>query len=249
LIEGNTPGKAIATLEDAATLMTMCTERATSFIRKNKNHPFFLYLAFPMPHIPLVISAKFKGKSDAGIFGDVMEEIDWSVGEIMKTLEANGLAKNTLVIFTSDNGPWLTYVNHAGNTGGLQEGKGSAWDGGVKVPCIISWPGTIAAGNICNNMVASMDLLPTIMSVCKAKMAAKKIDGFNIWSLLSGVPNENPRDEFVYYYDRNNLKGIRKGNWKLVFPCISQTYKKGFCQWSGWMAGHVCNRFCKACLV
>ncbi|MCU7548836.1 sulfatase [Chitinophagaceae bacterium LB-8] len=226
LIEGNEKGKAITTLEDASKLTTMYTERAISFIKKNKNNPFFLYLAHPMPHVPLAVSAKFKGKSGAGLFGDVMEEIDWSVGQIMKTLDANGLTKNTLVIFTSDNGPWLTYGNHAGNTGGLREGKGSAWDGGVKVPCIISWPGKIAAGNICNNMVASMDLLPTIMTVCNAKMPVKKIDGVNVWPLLSGVPNANPRDEFVYYYDRNSLKGIRKGQWKLVFPNISQTYKR-----------------------
>jgi arylsulfatase len=213
-------------LDDAATLTQLYTERATAFIKKNKNQPFFLYLAHAMPHVPLAASSKFRGKSKAGLFGDVMEEIDWSVGEIMKTLEANGLTKNTLVIFTSDNGPWLTYGNHAGNTGGFREGKGSAWDGGVRVPCIMSWPGTLAAGSVCNNMVASMDLLPTMLSVCKAKMPEKKIDGVSLWPLLSGVTNTNPRDEFVYYYDHNSLKGIRKGVWKLVFPCISQTYKR-----------------------
>lgn len=226
LIEGNTPIRSITTLDDAATLTTLYTERATSFIKKNKDQPFFLYLAHAMPHVPLAASAKFNGKSNGGLFGDVMEEIDWSVGEIMKTLEANGLTKNTLVIFTSDNGPWLTYGNHAGNTGGLREGKGSAWDGGLRVPCIMSWPGTLASGSICNNMVASMDLLPTVLAVCKAKMPAKKIDGVNLWPLLSGVSKANPRDEFVYYYDRNSLKGIRKGEWKLVFPCVSQTYKR-----------------------
>lgn len=225
LIEGNTPIKPINTLDDAATLTTLYTGRAINFIKKNKNHPFFLYLAHSMPHVPLAASAKFRGKSIGGLYGDVMEEIDWSVGEIMKTLEATGLTKNTLIIFTSDNGPWLTYGNHAGNTGGLREGKGSAWDGGLKVPCIMSWPGKLAAGSICNNMVASMDLLPTMLSVCKARMPQKKIDGVNLWPLLSGFANANPRDEFVYYYDRNNLKGIRKGEWKLVFPCVSQTYK------------------------
>jgi len=226
LIEGNTPGKAIASLDDAATLTTLYTEKATSFIRKNKNHPFFLYLAHPMPHVPLAVSSKYKGKSNAGLFGDVMEEIDWSVGEIMKTLEVNGLAKNTIVIFTSDNGPWLTYGNHAGNTGGFREGKGTAWEGGVRVPFIVRWPSQVAPGSICNNIVASMDVLPTLMTICKAKQPQKKIDGVDILPLLQQVPGVNPRDEFAYYYDHRSLKGIRKGQWVLTFPCISQTYKR-----------------------
>ncbi|ANE51407.1 sulfatase [Flavisolibacter tropicus] len=226
LIEGNTPGKAIATLDDAATLTTMYTEKATAFIKKNKNQPFFLYFAQPMPHVPLAVSAKFKGKSGAGLFGDVMMEIDWSVGEIMKTLDANGLTKNTIVIFTSDNGPWLTYGNHAGNTGGFREGKGTAWEGGVRVPFIIRWPAQIVPGSICNNMMASMDILPTLVNICGAKQPAKKIDGMDMLSLLKQVPDTNPRDEFAYYYDRCSLKGIRKGQWVLTFPCVSQTYKK-----------------------
>ena len=179
-----------------------------------------------MPHVPLAASAKFKGKSGAGLFGDVMEEIDWSVGEIMKTLKANGLDKNTIVIFTSDNGPWLTYGNHAGNTGGLREGKGTAWEGGVRVPMIVHWPNEIAGGAVCNNMAASMDLLPTLTAICGARLPQKKIDGVNIRSLWKQVPGANPRDEFVYYYDRCSLKGIRKGQWVLTFPSVSQTYKR-----------------------
>ncbi|HEX6848262.1 MAG TPA: sulfatase [Chitinophagaceae bacterium] len=226
LIEGNERTRSLTTLDDAAQLTTMYTEKAVSFIKINKNNPFFLYLAHNLPHVPLAVSDKFKNKSGAGLFGDVMEEIDWSVGEIMKTLEANGLTKNTIIIFTSDNGPWLTYGNHAGNTGGFREGKGSAWEGGVRVPFIISWPGQIAAGSICNNMAASMDILPTIVNACKAKQPAKKIDGVDIMPLLKQKKGVNPRDEFVYYYDRNNLKCIRKGQWKLTFPSVSQTYKK-----------------------
>ena len=226
LIEGDTPGRAITTLDDASTLTTLYTEKAVNFIKKNKSNRFFLYIAHPMPHVPLAVSSKFKGKSNAGLFGDVMEEIDWSVSQIMNALEANGLAKNTIVIFTSDNGPWLTYGNHAGNTGGLREGKGTAWEGGVRVPFIIRWPDQIKGGTICNNIVTSMDLLPTIMNVCGAKQPAKKIDGVNILPLLKQTPNANPRDEFVYYYDRCSLKGVRKGQWVLTFPCVSQTYKK-----------------------
>src|SRR5215203_6019980 len=237
LIEGNERTRAITTLDDAAQLTTMYTERAVNFIKKNKNNPFFLYLAHNMPHVPLAVSDKFKNKSGAGLYGDVMEEIDWSVGEIMKVLEANGLTKNTIVIFTSDNGPWLTYGDHGGNTGGLREGKGTAWEGGVRVPCIISWPGQIKPGSVCNNMAASLDLLPTLVTICKAKTPVKKIDGVNILSLLKQEKNANPRDEIAIYYDRNSLKCIRKGQWILTFPCISQTYKKasaiGFGGWPG----------------
>jgi arylsulfatase A-like enzyme len=226
LIEGNTTIRTLKTLDDQAELTTIYTEKATQFILKNKARPFFLYLAHSMPHVPIAASEKFRGKSSEGLFGDVIEEIDWSVGEVLRTLDEQGLTDNTLVIFTSDNGPWLTFGNHAGNTGGLREGKGTAFDGGVKVPCIIRWPGRIAPGSVCNNMVAMMDLLPTIAKLCGAKQPDKKIDGVDIWPLLSLIPSANPRDEFVYYYDRNNLKGVRKGQWKLTFPCNTQTYKR-----------------------
>ncbi|MBN8719821.1 MAG: sulfatase [Sediminibacterium magnilacihabitans] len=226
LYEGNKKIRVINTLEDQSLLTTLYTERAVQFIKQNKQRPFFLYLAHAMVHVPIAASAKFRGKSGAGLFGDVMEEVDWSIGTVMKTLEEQGLTKNTLVIFTSDNGPWLTFGNHAGNSGALREGKGTAWDGGLKVPCIIRWPGKIAAGAICNNMVAAMDILPTVVNICGAAKPAKKIDGVDIKSLLFQQQGANPRDEFVYYYDNNSLKAIRKGQWKLTFPCISQTYKK-----------------------
>jgi arylsulfatase A-like enzyme len=226
LYNGNKVTKIIKTLEDQSELTTLYTERAVKFINENKQRPFFLYLAHSMVHVPVAASAKFKGKSGAGLFGDVMEEVDWSVGEVMKALKRNGLAGNTLVIFTSDNGPWLTFGNHAGNTGGLREGKGTAWDGGLKVPCIMHWPGKIKPGTICHNLASTMDVLPTVAGICNAKLPAKKIDGVNISDLLYGKPGADPRNEFVYYYDRNNLKAIRKGNWKLVFPCVSQTYNK-----------------------
>ena len=226
LYDGNKVIKIIRNLDEQAQLTTLYTERAVKFIKENKKRPFFLYLAHSMVHVPIAASSKFKGKSGAGLFGDVMEEVDWSVGEVVKALKENGLSKNTLVIFTSDNGPWLTFGNHAGNTGGLREGKGTAWDGGLKVPCIMSWPSRIAPGSICNNLTTTMDILPTISDICKAKLPVKKIDGVDILSLLKGVPNANPRNEFVYYYDRNNLKAIRTGQWKLVFAANGQTYGK-----------------------
>ncbi|MGL6267471.1 MAG: sulfatase family protein [Chitinophagaceae bacterium] len=226
LIENNKPVRTINTLAEQAELTSIYTEMAVQFIQKNKKKPFFLYLAHSMPHVPIAASARFKGRSSAGLYGDVMEEIDWSVGEVMKALEANGLAKNTMVIFTSDNGPWLTFGNHAGNTGGLREGKGTAWEGGVRVPCIMHWPGKISAGAINNKMAATMDILPTLVNICKLTSPVKKIDGIDLYPMLMNKSAANPRDEFVYYYDRNSLKGVRKGNWKLVLPNKSQTYKR-----------------------
>ena len=226
LIEGNKPIRFIRTLDDQAELTTIYTERAVSFINKNKSHPFFLYLAHSMPHVPIAASSKYKGKSGAGLYGDVMEEVDWSVGEVLKALDKNGLSKNTFVIFTSDNGPWLTFGNHAGSTGGFREGKGTAWEGGLRVPCIMKWPGKIAAGSICNGLTATMDLMPTLVSICNAKLPTKKIDGVNILPLLEQKTDTDPRTDFVYYYDEKNLKAVRSGQWKLVFPCTSRTYNR-----------------------
>ncbi|MBZ5858402.1 sulfatase family protein [Flavihumibacter profundi] len=224
LIEGNNTIRTLKTLEDQSTLTKLYTERAVAFINKNKRKPFFLYLAHSMVHVPIAASNAFKGKSGAGLFGDVMEEVDWSVGEVVKAIQANHIQDNTIVIFTSDNGPWLIFGNHAGNTGGLREGKGTAWDGGLKVPAIISWPGKIKAGTVSSRLLTTMDILPTLVDLCQAKMPANKIDGLDFSKLILGDENYIARDEFAYYYDRNNLKAIRKGQWKLVFPATSQTY-------------------------
>lgn len=224
LYDGNTIVKKIKTLDDQSTLTTAYTERAKKFIKENKARPFFLYLAHSMVHVPLAVSDRFKGKSGAGLFGDVMEEVDWSLGEVMRSLKENGIAENTVVIFTSDNGPWLTFGNHAGNTGGLREGKGTHWDGGLKVPFMVKWPGKIPAGTICHNLSTTMDLLPTIVNLCSAKMPTQTIDGVNIRDLFFAKKEADPRKEFVYYYDKNNLKAVRDKRWKLVFPSRSQTY-------------------------
>ena len=226
LLEGDKPVKYIRTLDDQGQLTQTYTKRATDFIRKNKNHPFFLYLAHSMVHVPIAASPAFRGKSKEGLFGDVMTEIDWSVGEVMRTLNENGLAKNTIVIFTSDNGPWLNFGDHAGNTGGLREGKGTSWEGGQREPCIMRWPGKIPTGTVCNKIAATIDLFPTIAKICGASTPENKIDGVNILPLLLNEPGANPRDELAYYYHTNSLEGIRKGEWKLVFPHPSQTYKK-----------------------
>lgn len=224
LIEGNKTIEFIRTLEDQATLTRRFTERANQFITANKKSPFFLYLAHPMVHVPIAASEQFRGKSKGGLFGDVMEEVDWSIGSIMQTLQENKLLENTLIIFTSDNGPWLTFGNHAGNTSGLREGKGTAWEGGVKVPCIISWKGVLPSGVVNNQLATTMEILPTIASLCGAPSPSQKIDGINMAAHLLGKNSELGRFEFVYYYDKNNLKAIRNNRFKLVFPANSQTY-------------------------
>ena len=224
LIEDNDPVIPIRTLEDQAQLTHLYTQRAVKFIEQHKEDPFFLYLAHSMPHVPIAVSDPYKNKTGAGLFADLMTEIDDSIGEVMAALTKNGLSQNTLVIFTSDNGPWLTFGNHAGSSGGLREGKGSAWEGGVRVPCIVSLPGVIPAGTIANQLATTMDILPTLAALIDAPLPVQKIDGVNILPLLQQVTDTSPRDHFVYYYDANSLKAIRQGKWKLVFPHTSQTY-------------------------
>lgn len=224
LIEGNKTVRIIQTLEDQGELTGLYTQKAVDFINRKKDKPFFLYLAHSMPHVPLAASARFKGKSKMGLFGDVIMEIDWSVGEIMKALKKNGIEKNTIIIFTSDNGPWLNFGNHAGNTGGLREGKGVSYEGGMKVPFIIRWPEQIKAGTICNKMASTIDLLPTFAVITNGKLPEHKIDGLNILSLFKGDEKAELRQEFYYYYGSNQLEGVRQGNWKLVLPHKGRSY-------------------------
>lgn len=225
LIEGNKVIKYLLKPEDQDQLTTIYTERSIDFINRNKKKPFFLYLAHSMPHVPLHVSDKFRGKSKQGLYGDVMMEIDWSVGEIMKALKKNGIDKNTLVIFSSDNGPWLNYGNHAGTTGGLREGKGTSFEGGQRVPCIMRWPKTIPAGTICNKLSSAIDLLPTLAYICGAELSGNKIDGINIYPLFPGDPEACPRNTFLYYYRENNLEAVRNSSFKLVLPHPGRTYE------------------------
>jgi arylsulfatase A-like enzyme len=234
LIRGNEKIKEINTLDDQAQLTTMYTEYAVDFINTNKDRPFFLYLAHSMVHVPLAVSDKFKGRSKQGLFGDVVMELDWSVGEVMKALKDNALTENTLVIFTTDNGPWLNFGNHAGSAGGLREGKGCSWEGGQRVPCIMSWPAKIPAGTICNNIASTIDILPTLCSIAGASLPEKRIDGVNILSLMEGDFDSNPRNVFYYYYRRNSLENVRKGQWKLVLPHTFRSYEGKLPGNDGW---------------
>lgn len=215
LIEGV---KTIKLNPDQSKLTTWYTERAVEFIDKNKERPFFLYVAHSMPHVPLFVSDKYKGKSAQGMYGDVISEIDWSAGQILKSIKRNGLDENTLVIFTSDNGPWLSYGNHGGSTGPLREGKGTTWEGGVREPCIMRWPGKIPAGAVCDELAATIDVLPTLAGLTGTRLPKHTIDGKDIWPLMSGQPGaKTPHDVYYYYWSRH-LQAIRSGKWKLHFP-------------------------------
>ena len=234
LISGNEKVAEVPDLAGQDKLTTDYTERAVSFIEENKNRPFFLYIPHSMVHIPLGVSDRFRGKSKQGLYGDVMMEVDWSIGEIMKVLEKNGLDKNTLVIFTSDNGPWLNFGNHAGTTGGLRDGKGTSWEGGQRVPCIMRWPGVIPAGEICSKLSSSIDILPTLAAITGAKLPENKIDGVNILPLMLGDKEAAPRHEFYYYYQQNSLEGVQCDFWKLVLPHTGRTYRGVLPGKDGW---------------
>ncbi|MGB5369185.1 MAG: sulfatase-like hydrolase/transferase, partial [Flavobacteriaceae bacterium] len=213
----------IDTLTDQTLLTTQITERSVDFIHRNKDNPFFLYVAHPQPHVPLFVSDKFKGKSKRGLYGDVIMEIDWSVGKILEALQENGLDKNTLVIFTSDNGPWLAYGNHAGSALPFREGKGTAWEGGQREPFIIRYPGKIKAGTIIDVPVMAIDLLPTIAEITHSKLPEKTIDGKSVWKVLTGETDQSPQEAYFFYYRVNELFGVRHGKWKLYFPHTYRT--------------------------
>lgn len=216
LMEGDS---VIQYLEDQSMITTWYTERAVQFIDQQKDRPFFLYLPHSMPHVPLFVSEKFAGKSERGLYGDVIMEIDWSVGQIMAALKRNGLEENTLVIFTSDNGPWLNYGEHSGSALPLREGKGTALEGGVRVPCVMKWPGKIPAGSTQKEAAMSIDILPTIAAITGATLPDKVIDGKNIQGLMcSEAGAKSPQEAYYFYYKTNELHAVLSGKWKLYLP-------------------------------
>lgn len=213
----------IDTLLDQSQLTTQITEKSVDFIKRNKDNPFFLYVAHPQPHVPLFVSDKFRGKSSRGLYGDVIMEIDWSVGQIFEALSTYGIDDNTIVIFTSDNGPWLAYGNHAGSAKPFREGKGTALEGGHRVPCIIHYPKAIPAQSTSNIPMMNIDILPTIAAATGTKLPLRKIDGKNLWDIWTNQTNEEPHEALFFYYRINELHGVRYKNWKMYFPHTYRT--------------------------
>ena len=193
------------------------TERAVRFIERNQDKPFFLYVPHIMPHVPIFASAKFKGTSGRGLYGDVVQELDWSVGEIMNTLRRQGLDDRTLVVFTSDNGPFLSYGEHAGSAGPLREGKLTTFGGGVEVPCLMRWPGRVPAGRVTGELVTTMDFFVSFARLAGAALPPMKIDGTDLTPFLLGEPGAKGREAF-WFYSGEELQAVRVGDWKLHLP-------------------------------
>ena len=211
------------------------TKEALAFIKKNKDRPFFLYLAHNMPHVPLGASKAFRGKSKRGLFGDVIEELDWSMGRVLDTLKELGIDENTLVLFTSDNGPWIE--KHLGDYGGsadpLRGWKMSAWEGGPRVACIVRWPGKVPAGKTCDEITTTMDLMPTFARLAGTKEPADRIiDGRDIRDLMTGKPGAKSPHEAFYTYNWVRLTSVRSGKWKLALARPARPPGTG---WSGRM--------------
>lgn len=211
-------GKVVMEEPDQSQFTQWFTQRAIQFIERNKERPFFLYLAHVMPHVPIFASAKFRGKSQGGPYGDVIQELDWSVGRVLATIQKQGLDEHTLVIFTSDNGPFLYYGSHAGSAGPLRGGKLTCFEGGVRVPCIIRWRGKIPAGRDCQELAATIDVLPTVARLAGAELSPQVIHGKDIWPLLSAQEGARTPHDAYYYYAGTELQAIRSGDWKLHFP-------------------------------
>ncbi|HVS20045.1 MAG TPA: sulfatase [Planctomycetota bacterium] len=209
--------------QDPARWTVELTARAVDFVERcaAEERPFFVYLAHPLPHVPLAASEAWRGHSEAGLYGDVIEEIDASVGTLLESLVRLGIDERTLLVFSSDNGPWLSYGDHAGSTGGLREGKGTTFEGGVRVPFLARWPGVLPAGRVCAEPAMAIDVLPTLARLLGAPASApeRPIDGRDIWPLLVGEPGARTPHEALYFYNqRNDLEALRCGRWKLHLP-------------------------------
>ena len=218
LYENETPIKEIT---DQSNLTKDITSESIRFIEENKNSPFFLYIAHPQPHVPLFVSKDFEDITRNGLYADVITEIDYSVGRIINSLEENGLTENTIVVFTSDNGPWLSYGDHSGSSGIYREGKGTTWEGGVRVPSIIKFPNRLKP-RIIDEPVMGIDWMPTFASITGSKLSDNIIDGKNIWPLLSGKTIKSPHEKLYFYYRVNELHSIRMDDWKIHF---ARTYR------------------------
>lgn len=221
LIDGE---RVVEEMPDPSQLTRRYTERAVSFVDRNASRPFFLYLAHSMPHVPLFVGSRFAGRSRQGLYGDVIEEIDASVGEVLQALKRHRIEDDTLVIFTSDNGPWLSYGHHGGSAGPFREGKGTSFEGGIRVPCVMRWPGHIPKGRTNDTPLMTIDVLPTVARLAGAPLPPRPIDGLDVWPILKGERGAtNPHPAYFIYYNQGDLLAVRSGDWKLFFPHTSQT--------------------------
>lgn len=215
--------------EDQQMLTTWYTEHAVDFINRNADKPFFLYVPHSMPHVPIFCSEKFKGRSGTGLYNDVMMELDWSVGQISQAIKDNDLEENTLFIFIgSDNGPWLSYGEHAGKTP-YREGKGTIFDGGVRNPCILKYPGHIDSNTTSHNTFSSIDLLPTICHVTGTPLPENTIDGKNVWDWITHQPDAKNPHNYYPFSNGSSFQGVisANGHWKLHLPHPYRTLAKG----------------------
>lgn len=203
---------------DQSQFTKLLTARAVKFIEQHRDGPFFLYVPHIMPHVPIFASEAFRGKSERGLYGDVVQELDWSVGQIRAALKTWKLEQNTWVIFASDNGPFLSYGEHAGSAANLREGKLTTFEGGVRVPCLMAWPGKIPANRVCHEPLLTMDLLPTLARLIGATLPPTPIDGRDAWPVISGAANAKSPHEAIGFYSGNELHAVRSGPWKLHFP-------------------------------
>jgi len=213
----------IKKLEEQSFLTQELTEKTIKFIEKNKTNPFFVYLSHPQPHVPLYAGIDFVGSQQRGLYGDVIHEIDYGVGQIIKTLKINGLEDNTIIIYTSDNGPWLSYGEHSGSSGIYREGKGTNWEGGHRVPAIVKFPNAISSNTIINAPAMGIDWLPTIAEWTQSSLPKLKIDGASLVPLLTGNTTQSPHKNFFFYYRSNELHAVRHKNWKLYVPHTFRT--------------------------
>jgi arylsulfatase A len=217
-------GQVVEQPVDHRTQTLRYTDEAVKFIGEHRNAPFFLYLAHSLPHIPLARSKSFEGHSVGGLYGDVIEELDASTGRILDALTQAGLDRNTLVVFTSDNGPWLAFGTHAGSAGMLRLGKGTTWEGGVRTPAIFWWPGTVRPG-VVSDIGSAMDLFVTAAKITGADVPSDRvIDGVDLRAPLTGT-GPSPRTTIFYYWD-NELRAVRKGTYKAHFITIG-SYGQG----------------------
>ncbi len=207
------------TAKEQKQLTTWYVERTVKFIDQHRDEPFFVYLPHAQPHVPLFVSGKHNDTTRRGLLGDVVTEIDWGVGQIMAALKRNGIDEKTCVVFTSDNGPWLLYGDHAGSAHPLREGKGTNFEGGFRVPCVMRWPGTIPPRSVCSEIAGTIDLFPTFAGLADASLPPDKIDGKDILPLMTAQPGAKTPHEYFFHYDgAHRLMAVRGGKWKLMFP-------------------------------